>query len=87
MGDLLPGEALIYERVDGVVYAHYRDPPNNNLPRWIVGGEPGAVNRAQGCLFSYSEWEDMMRIAETNHTLKTQMQKLLDIYYIVKDNE
>ena len=84
---MIPGEALIYERADGVVYARYRDPPNNNLPRWIVGGEPGAVNRAQGCLFSYSEWQDMMRIAETNHTLKTQMQKLLDIYYIVKDNE
>ena len=87
LAKMIPGEALIYERADGVVYARYRDPPNNNLPRWIVGGEPGAVNRAQGCLFSYSEWQDMMRIAETNHTLKTQMQKLLDIYYIVKDNE
>ena len=87
MGDLLSGAALIYERSDGVVYARYRDPPHNNLPRWIVGGESGAVNRAQGCLFSYSEWEDMMRIGETNHTLKTQIQKLLDIYYIVKDNE
>ena len=87
MGKLKPSEALIYERADGVVYARYRDPPFNKLDRWIVGGESGAVNRAQGCLFSYSEWEDMMRIAETNHTLKTQMQKLLDIYYIVKDNE
>jgi hypothetical protein len=87
MGSLIPGEALIYERVDGVLYARYRDPPNNRLPRWIIGGEPDAVSRAQGNLFSYSEWEDMMRLAEKNYTLKTQMQKLLDIYYIVKDDE
>lgn len=84
---LIPGQALIYENANGVVYARYRDPPYNKLPRWIIGGEPKAVNKAQGCLFSYSEWQDMMRIAEDNHTLKIQMQKLLDIYYIVKDDQ
>lgn len=82
---LIPGEPLIYERVNGVVYAKYRDKPE--IPRWMIGGDPDAVNKAQGCLFSYSEWQDMMRIAEDNHTLKTQMQKLLDIYYIVKDDK
>lgn len=86
MSKLIPGEALIYERVDGVTYARYRDPPHNSQPRWIVGGEPDALNKAQGCLFNYSEWQDMMRVAEKNYTLKTQMQKLLDIYYIVKDD-
>ena len=87
LGNLRPNEALIYERADGVVYARYRDPPHNTIPRWIVGGEPDAVNYAQGCLFSYSEWQDMMRIAANNITLKKQMQKLLDIYYIVKDDQ
>lgn len=85
--DLIPGQALIYERANGVVYARYRDPPYNEMyDRWIIGGDPDAVNRATGNLFSYSEWQDMMRLAETNHTLKTQMKKLLDIYYIVKEN-
>lgn len=82
---LLPNEPLIYERVDGVVYARYRDRPD--IERWIIGGDPSAINRAQGNLFSYSDWQDMMRIAETNHTLQTQMKKLLDIYYIVKDQQ
>lgn len=82
---LLPNEPLIYERVDGVVYARYRDRPD--IKRWIIGGDPNAVNRAQGNLFSYSDWQDMMRVAENNHTLKTQMKKLLDIYYIVKDEK
>lgn len=85
LGKLKPSEALIYERSNGVVYARYRDRPE--IKRWIIGGDPDAVNRAEGNLFSYSDWQDMMRIAETNHTLKTQMLKLLDIYYIVKDNE
>ena len=85
MTKLIPGEALIYERANGVTYAKYRDKPE--VPRWMIGGDPDAVNKAQGCLFSYSEWQDMMRLAEDNHTLKTQMQKLLDIYYIVKDDK
>ena len=87
MTNLIPGAALVYEREQGVLYARYRDAPYNSQPRWIVGGDPEAVNKAQGCLFSYSEWEDMMRLAKSNHTLKLQMQKLLDIYYLVKDDE
>lgn len=84
---LIPGETIVYEHVDGVVYAQYRDPPHSTLPRWIIGGDPRAVNRAQGNLFSYSDYQDMMRLAEHNETLKKQMQKLLDIYYIVKDEQ
>ena len=82
---LIPGEALIYERSNGVVYARYRDKPE--IPRWIIGGDPEAVNRAEGNLFSYSEWNDMMRLALKHPTLKKQMKKLLDIYYIVKDEQ
>jgi hypothetical protein len=87
MNNLIPGEALIYERADGVVYARYRDPPHNDIPRWIIGGDPNAVSRAEGNLFSYSEWNDMMRLSLKHPTLKKQMQKLLDIYYIVKDKQ
>jgi lysyl-tRNA synthetase class I len=86
--DLIPGQALIYERANGVVYARYRDPPYNEMyERWIIGGDADAVSRATGDMFSWSEWQDMIRLAETNHTLRTQMKKLLDIYYIVKDNK
>ena len=84
--DLIPGQALIYERANGVVYARYRDPPYNEMyERWIIGGDADAVSRASGDMFSWSEWQDMIRLAETNHTLQTQMKKLLDIYYLVKD--
>lgn len=84
---LIPGEALIYTRANGVVYANYRDPPHNKIPKWIIGGDPDALNKEQGCLFSYSEWQDMMIIATENKTLKSQMQKLLNLYYLIKEEK
>jgi len=87
MGTLIPEQPLIYERANGVVYARYRDPPHNTKPRWIVGGDSKDVSRVQGDLFTYCEWQDLMKLAEENHTLKLQLQKLLDIYYIVKEDK
>ena len=84
MGNLKPNEPLIYERADGVVYAHYRDKPE--IPRWIIGGDPGAVARAQGKLIDYSEWLKLCDLTETNVTLKKQMDKLVTTYYTIKDS-
>jgi len=81
----IPDEPLIYERVDGVVYARYSNRPD--IPRWIIGGDPDAINRATGNLFSYSDYQDMMQLAKTNTALKSQMKKLLDIYYLIKKND
>jgi len=84
---MIPGEPLIYERHDGVVYARYRDPPHNTIPRWIVGGDPGGVARAQGNLLDYGEWKDLCKIAQENESLKKQLDKLVTTYYIVKDGQ
>jgi hypothetical protein len=86
--DLIPGQPLIYERADGVVYARYRDPPYNELyDRWIIGGDADAVSRATGNLFSYADWQEMMELAKEYPTLKKQMQKLVTTYYMVKENK
>ena len=82
---LIPGEALIYERSDGVVYAHYRDKPE--IPRWIIGGDPGAVARAQGEILDYGEWKNLCEVAQTNATLKKQKYRLVTTYYIIKDEQ
>ena len=74
---MLAGQALIYERADGVVYARYRDPPHNSIPRWIVGGTPEGVSRAQGDLFSHAEWRHMVTIAKTNKAFKKQLDRLI----------
>ena len=85
MGKLIPGQALIYERADGVVYARYRDKPE--IERWIVGGDPGGVARAQGNLLDYSEWQNLCDLAQTNQTLKKLLNKLVITYYMVKENK
>ena len=82
---LLPNEPLIYERSDGVVYARYRDKPE--IPRWVIGGDPGAVARAQGEILDYSEWKNLCEVASKNSTLKKLMDKLVTMYYIVKDSK
>ena len=85
MGQLQPGETLIYERADGVVYARYANRPE--IPRWIIGGDPGAVAREQGRLLDYSEWLNLCDLVETNVTLKKQMDKLVNTYYIIKESQ
>ena len=87
LGNLKPNEPLIYERVDGVVYARYRDTPHNLIPRWIVGGDPAGVARAQGDLLDYAEWKNLCDLSQTNPTLKKMMDKLVTTYYIIKDEQ
>lgn len=82
---LLLGEPLIYERVDGVVFARYRDKPE--IPRWIIGGDADAVSRLQGDLFNWSDWQDLMNLAATNTTLRKQLSKLKDLYLIIKEDK
>ena len=83
MDKLIPGEAIIYERADGVVYARYRDKPD--IERWIVGGDPAGVARAQGKLLDYGEWQNLCELAQSNKTLSIQLKNLVNTYYIVKE--
>ena len=87
LGNLIPSEVLIYERSDGVVYARYRDPPFNKLDRWIVGGDPAGVARAQGDMINYGEWQELCKLAEEYPTIKKLLDQLVTTYYIVKDGK
>lgn len=82
---LISGEALIYERSNGVVYARYRDKPE--IERWIIGGDPGSVARAQGELLDYAEWKELCNLAQTHPTLKKMLDKLVTIYFTIKDTK
>ena len=46
----IPGEPLVYERAAGLVYARYTNPDLRHIKRWIIGGDPAGVARAQGDL-------------------------------------
>jgi len=83
-GNLLPGETMIYERSDGVVYARYRDKPD--IERWIVGGDPAGVARAQGDLLNYAEWQELCALSLEYPTLRKLLDTLVTTYYTVKEN-
>ena len=84
---LIPGQALIYERANGVVYAHYRDPPHNTIPRWVIGGDPAGMARAQGDLLNYAEWQELCKLSLEYPTLKKLLDKLVTTYYTVKEHK
>lgn len=83
MSTLLPGEPLIYENANGVVYARYRDRPE--IARWIIGGDPDAVAKAKGELLNWGEWEDLQKLANDNPALKEQLDRTITLYYLIKD--
>ena len=83
---MIPGLALIYERANGVVYARYRDHPHNKVPRWIIGGDPDALAKENGYM-GYDDWKQLFKLADEYPTLKKQLDKVLDLYYIIKDGD
>jgi len=82
---LIPDQVLIYEKANGVIYAKYRDPPHNSIPRWIIGGDPIAVARANGEILSYAEFTDVQLLAEEYPVLKEQLEQLRTTYYMIKN--
>ena len=83
MTKLNSGEVLIYERSDGVVYARYQNKPE--IKRWIVGGDPAGVARAQGDLINYAEWQELCRLSLEYPTLRKLLDTLVTTYYIIKE--
>jgi hypothetical protein len=78
LGNLIPGETLIYERVDKTVYARYANRPD--VPRWIIGGELPTV-------LGYNDWKKMMELSDINPTFKKELDKVINLYYIIKDSK
>lgn len=84
-GKLIPGETLIYERSDGVVYARYQNKPE--IDRWIIGGDPAGVARAQGDLLNYAEWQELCKLSLEYPTLRKLLDQLVTTYYTVKEHK
>ena len=82
---MIPNEALIYERSNGVVYARYRDKPE--IERWIIGGDPGAVAQANGQFVSDNEFRDICKLSLTNATIKEILDQLIVVYTLVKEDK
>jgi len=78
MTKLIPGEKLIYERVDDIVYARYANRPE--IDRWVIGGNP------QKNLFEdFNQWRDIIDASKNCPTLKKALDKVETIWYTIKD--
>jgi hypothetical protein len=81
MTKLIPGATLVYERVDGTVYARYRDPPHNTIPRWVIGGESIPT------ILKYDDWKQMLLLSDSNTMFKKEFDKVVNLYYLLKDSQ
>lgn len=79
MGNLIPGEIIIYERVDSKIYARYPNRPD--IPRWCIGGEDVPT------VFEYKDFKQMLLLSDSNPMFKKQLDKVIDLYYILKKEE
>ena len=79
LSKLIPGAALIYERDGKTVYARYRDPPYNKIPRWSIGEETLSL--------TYDDWRRISKLAEQHPILRKQLDKTLNLFYILKDGD
>jgi hypothetical protein len=78
MGTLTPGATLIYERANGVIYAREFGKPD----RQIVGyGVDGFHEKRY-----LSEWNEILRAAETNPALQEALERVKVIYNLIKDS-
>ena len=77
MGDLIPGETLIYESADGVTYARV----TGTDQRWAVGWSLEAQQRRED-MIENALWHDIRRAALTQPALQEALERAKMIYYL-----
>ncbi len=80
MAKLEPGTPIIYERVDTIVYGRFANRPD--IPRWIIKDTSIRVNG-----LTPKDFNEILKLSETNTTIKAALDKLAMIYYIIKDEK
>lgn len=80
MAKVEPGTPIIYERVDHVVYGRFFNRPD--IPRWVVQDTTPQVNG-----LTSKDFAEIIKLSETNSTLKAAVDKMATIYYIIKDGK
>ena len=80
MAKLEPGTPIIYERVDTIVYGRFANRPD--IPRWIIKDTSTRVNG-----LTPKDFNEILKLSETNTTIKAALDKLAMIYYIIKDEK
>ena len=79
MGSLKPGATLIYERANGVITAREFGSTEKRVIGYDVASSPEQIH--------LSEWNDILRAAETNPGLQEAIDRVRIVYNLSKPNE
>jgi len=87
--ELKPGVTYIYERVDGVVYARESgaDPSTRIEVGWDYDTRTGDGRPLHDHLREDKLWGDIRRLARTNPTLQSELERVIMLYRLIKDND
>jgi hypothetical protein len=81
MGNLKPGATYIYERADGITYAR----EVGSLERTAIGWDYDTKLKLDA-LKEDKLWGEIRRAAKTNLVLQTELDRVIMLYHLSKDN-
>jgi hypothetical protein len=80
MGTLKPNTKYIYERANGITYAReFGAGPHTRVP---VGWDWEVSKRQDDEL-----WENIRNLARTNETLQSELDRVIMLYNLIKDDD
>jgi hypothetical protein len=84
MGSLKPGATYVYERANGVTYAREMgaDPNTRQAIGWDYDTQVMMKKMANDII-----WADIFKQAESNITLKKELDRIIMLYYLGKDHD
>jgi hypothetical protein len=84
MGSLKPGATYVYERVGGVTFAREKGahPSTRVAIGWDYETQVMMKKMADDVI-----WADIFAQAETNITLKKELDRIIMLYYLGKDHD
>lgn len=84
MGSLKPGATYVYERANGVTYAREMgaDPNTRQAIGWDYDTQV-MMNKISNDII----WSEIFKQAESNITLKKELDRIIMLYYLGKDHD
>jgi hypothetical protein len=79
MGNLKPGATLIYERANGVITAREFGSTEKRVIGYDVSSSPEQIH--------LSEWNEILRSAETNPALQAAIDRVKIVYNLSRPDE
>jgi hypothetical protein len=88
MGRLKENTALIYERVDSMVYSREvgADPATRVPVGWDYDSRTPDGRPLRDHIQEDKMWGEIRRLARTNATLQAEVDRVVATYHLIKDN-